>query len=86
MKIKFNADPLACESCGDEAIGEHDLYLGEQPTSPKPAGDLDVYAADDPILSDPKFFPATALCSLCLMLKVPTVPGPWHSVPVGGQS
>ena len=50
-----------------------------------PAG-LDQYRSDDPMLSSPDFFPATALCAFCLMMTVPTTPGPWHDVGVQGQS
>ena len=86
MKFKFNDGPLLC-GCGDEAIGEHDLYTGDLPnqSSVGPAG-LAMYRADDPMLTSPHFFPATALCGPCLLLKVPPVAGPWHDVGARGQS
>ena len=90
MKIIFDDGPLKCESCGDEAIGEHDLYLGD----PQPGAaqkrisifGMTAYAEGDPILTSSLFYPATALCSYCLLMKVRTVDGPWHSVSTRGQS
>ena len=86
MKFNISDGPLLCK-CGAEAIGEHDLYTGDLPDKSVrgPAG-LDMYHSDDPMLSSPDFFPATALCAFCLLMTVPTIPGPWHDVGVQGQS
>ena len=87
MKFNINTGPLLCQSCGEEAVAEHDLYTGDLPDKSMrgPAG-LDQYRSDDPMLSSPDFFPATALCAFCLMMTVPTTPGPWYDVGVQGQS
>ena len=91
MKIKYDDGVLKCESCGGEAIGEDDLYLGNDQAGTAPKGRMNIggmtaYAADDPILNSPLFYPATALCGTCLLMNVKTVDGPWHEVGVGGQS
>lgn len=86
MKFTFDDGPLKCDSCGGEAIGEHDLFLGSDQPKTFEVGGITAYMADDPILRSPNFYPATALCGCCLLMNVPTVDGPWHSVSVGGQS
>ena len=91
MTIKFDDGPLKCESCGDEAIGEHDLYLGDSQPEAMQGGRVSIfgmtaYAEGDPILTSSLFYPATALCTYCLLMKVRTVDGPWHNVSARGQS
>lgn len=91
MKIKFDDGPLKCESCGDEAIGEHDLYLGDPSPNASEYERINIfgmtaYAEGDPILTSSLFYPATALCTYCLLMKVRTVDGPWHNVKTKGQS
>ena len=86
MKCNFYDGPLLC-GCGGEALGEFDLYTGDLPDNSLdgPAG-LWMYPADDPVLASPHFFPSTALCGLCLLLKVPPIAGPWHELGLQGQS
>ena len=86
MKIIFDDGPLICDSCGGEAVDEQDLYLGSDQVNTVQIGGVDAYSAGDPILSSSLFYPAMAFCGLCLLTKVQTVDGPWHSVSVGGQS
>lgn len=93
MKFSFNDGPLLCQGCGEEAVGEHDLYTGSLPVTI--AGTiivadtlvgLDVYHSDDPMLASPHFHPATALCAFCLLMTGPPVPGRWYDVDMKGQS
>ena len=87
MKFTFNDGPLLCQGCGEEAVGEHDLYTGSLPvTIAGTMAGLDVYYSDDPMLTSPHFHPATALCAFCLLMTVPPVPGRWYDVDVKGQS
>jgi hypothetical protein len=86
MKLEYSEAPLRC-GCGEEAIGEYDLYTGDAQI--EPGGylfGLPVYHADSPILSDPHFFPATALCASCLVFRVPPVVGPVYQTTVGVQA
>ena len=86
MKFKVSDGPLLC-GCGAEAIREDDLYTGDLPNVPAgTVAGLTMYRADDPILTSLDFFPATALCAPCLLLRVPPVAGPWHEVGARGQS
>ena len=86
MKIIFDDGPLICDACGGEAMDEQDLYLGSDQPKTVQIGGLEGYSAGDPILTSSFFYPAMAFCGFCLLTKVPTVDGPWHSVSLGGQS
>jgi hypothetical protein len=86
MKLRYSEAPLRC-GCGEEAIGEDDLYTGE--LSPRPVGyvfGMDIHPADSPINDDAHFFPATALCASCLVFKVPPVVGPVYRTAVEVQA